>query len=118
MDDLTSRKRKTEICMDLILEAYKAKRIDGHSTLHGQAGRFVHIRQLDVRLHKAVWLIFLKECRKNLYTQVDVLGFEFEMGLTPQFIQELKEKVFPSLKYIPKDVFDKRAVDKGQVRIL
>jgi adenine-specific DNA-methyltransferase len=48
---------------------------------------------------------------------VDVLGFEFEMGLTPQFIQELKEKgVSVTLKYIPKDVFDKRAVEKGQVK--
>lgn len=48
---------------------------------------------------------------------VDVLGFEFEMGLTPQFIQELKEKgVSITLKYIPKDVFDKRAVEKGQVK--
>jgi hypothetical protein len=46
-----------------------------------------------------------------------VLGFEFEMGLTPQFIQELKEKgVSVTLKYIPKDVFDKRAVEKGQVK--
>jgi hypothetical protein len=39
------------------------------------------------------------------------------MGLTPQFIQELKEKgVSVTLKYIPKDVFDKRAVEKGQVK--
>jgi len=39
------------------------------------------------------------------------------MGLTPQFIQELKEKgVAITLKYIPKDVFDKRAVEKGQVK--
>lgn len=35
----------------------------------------------------------------------------------PQFIQELKEKgVSITLKYIPKDVFDKRAVEKGQVK--
>jgi hypothetical protein len=58
-----------------------------------------------------------EECRQKLYTQVDVLGFEFEMGLTPQFIQELREKgVAVTLKYIPKEVFDKRAVEKGQVR--
>lgn len=58
-----------------------------------------------------------EECRDKLYTQVDVLGFEFEMGLTPQFIQELREKgVSITLKYIPRDVFDKRAVDKGQVK--
>jgi hypothetical protein len=58
-----------------------------------------------------------EECKQKLYTHVDVLGFEFEMGLTPQFIQELREKgVSVTLKYIPKDVFDPRAVAKGQVK--
>jgi hypothetical protein len=39
------------------------------------------------------------------------------MGSTPHFIQELKEKgVSITLKYIPKDIFDKRAVAKGQAK--
>jgi len=120
MDDLTNGKRKAkeDLYVDLILEAYKAKRIDGHSALHGQkAGRFVHVGPLDVPVTQSRLVDIFEECRKNLYTQVDVLGFEFEMGLTPQFIQELKEKgVSITLKYIPKDVFDKRAVEKGQVK--
>ncbi len=120
MDDLTNGKRKAkeDMYVDLILEAYKAKRIDGHSTLHGQkAGRFVHVGPLDVPVTQSRLVDIFEECRKNLYTQVDVLGFEFEMGLTPQFIQELKEKgVAITLKYIPKDVFDKRAVEKGQAK--
>lgn len=120
MDDLTNGKRKAkeDLYVDLILEAYKAKRIDGHSTLHGQkAGRFVHVGPLDVPVTQSRLVDIFEECRKKLYTQVDVLGFEFEMGLTPQFIQELKEKgVSITLKYIPKDVFDKRAVEKGQVK--
>jgi DNA modification methylase len=120
MDDLSNGKRKAkeDLYVDLILEAYKAKRIDGHSTLHGQkAGRFVHVGPLDVPVTQSRLVDIFEECRKNLYTQVDVLGFEFEMGLTPQFIQELKEKgVSITLKYIPKDVFDKRAVEKGQVK--
>jgi adenine-specific DNA-methyltransferase len=120
MDDLTNGKRKAkeDLYVDLILEAYKAKRIDGHSTLHGQkAGRFVHVGPLDVPVTQSRLVDIFEECRKNLYTQVDVLGFEFEMGLTPQFIQELKEKgVAITLKYIPKDVFDKRAVEKGQAK--
>lgn len=120
MDDLTNGKRKAkeDLYVDLILEAYKAKRIDGHSTLHGQkAGRFVHVGPLDVPVTQSRLMDIFEECRKNLYTQVDVLGFEFEMGLTPQFIQELKEKgVAITLKYIPKDVFDKRAVEKGQAK--
>ena len=120
MDDLTNGKRKAkeDLYVDLILEAYKAKRIDGHDTLHGsKADRFVNVGPLDVPVTQSRLTEIFEECRKKLYTQVDVLGFEFEMGLTPQFIQELKEKgVSVTLKYIPKDVFDKRAVEKGQVK--
>ena len=120
MDDLTNSKLKAkeDLYVDLILEAYKAKRIDGNSTLHGsKAGRFVHVGPLDVPVTQSRLIDIFEECRQKLYTQVDVLGFEFEMGLTPQFIQELKEKgVSVTLKYIPKEVFDKRAVEKGQAR--
>lgn len=120
MDDLTNGKRKAkeDLYVELILEAYKAKRIDGHSTLHGsKAGRFVNVGPLDVPVTQSRLMDIFEECRQKLYTQVDVLGFEFEMGLTPQFIQELKEKgVSVTLKYIPKDVFDKRGVEKGQVK--
>jgi DNA modification methylase len=120
MDDLTNGKRKAkeDLYIDLILEAYKAKRIDGHATLHGnKAGRFINVGPLDVPVTQSRLMDIFEECRQKLYTQVDVLGFEFEMGLTPQFIQELKEKgVSVTLKYIPKDVFDKRAVEKGQVK--
>jgi DNA modification methylase len=120
MDDLTNgaRKSKEDLYVNLILEAYKAKRIEGHKTLHGsKAGRFVNVGPLDVPVTQTRLLDIFEECKQKLYTQVDVLGFEFEMGLTPQFIQELKEKgVAITLKYIPKDVFDKRAVEKGQAR--
>ena len=120
MDDLSNgvRKSKEEVYVNLILEAYKAKRIEGNSTLHGsKAGRFVHVGPLDVPVTQSRLQDIFEECRQKLYTQVDVLGFEFEMGLTPQFIQELKEKgVSITLKYIPKEVFDKRAVEKGQAR--
>jgi adenine-specific DNA-methyltransferase len=120
MDDLTNGqlKAKEDLYVDLILEAYKAKRIEGHKTLHGsKAGRFINVGPLDVPVTQSRLLDIFEECRQKLYTQVDVLGFEFEMGLTPQFIQELKEKgVAITLKYIPKDVFDKRAVEKGQAK--
>ncbi len=114
---------KEDLYLNLILEAYKAKRLSlvggaGGGFLHGsKAGRFVHVGPLDVPVTQSRLLDIFEECRRHLYTQVDVLGFEFEMGLTPQFIQELKEKgVSITLKYIPKDVFDKRAVEKGQAK--
>ena len=120
MDDLTNGalQHKEEVYIDLILEAYKARRIEGNTHLHGhKVGRFVHVGPLDVPVTQSRLIDIFEECRTKLYTQVDVLGFEFEMGLTPQFIQELKEKgVSITLKYIPKEVFDKRAVEKGQAR--
>lgn len=126
MDELPSpageepgvRSSKENLYINLILEGYKAKRMDGHAHIHGhKVGRFVHVGPLDVPVTQNRLMDIFEECRTNLYTQVDVLGFEFEMGLTPQFIQELKEKgVSITLKYIPKDIFDKRAVDKGQAR--
>ena len=49
--------------------------------------------------------------------RIDVLGFEFEMGLAPAHwsMKRSAKGVAVALRYIPKDVFDRRAVDKGQV---
>ncbi len=56
------------------------------------------------------------ECRKKHITRVDILAFEFEMGLFPNVLDEAKAKgIDISPKYIPAEVFDKRAVEKNQV---
>ncbi|EKD52182.1 MAG: adenine specific DNA-methyltransferase, partial [uncultured bacterium] len=48
---------------------------------------------------------------------VDVLAFEFEMGLFPAVLDEAKQQgIDLAPKTIPPEVFDKRAVEKGQVR--
>ncbi len=58
----------------------------------------------------------ITECRKRGASRVDVLAFEFEMGLFPAVLEEARSKgIDLSPKYIPAEVFDKRAVDKGQV---
>jgi len=58
----------------------------------------------------------IKECLANKISKVDVLAFEFEMGLFPNIQEEAKKKgIDLALKYIPRDVFDKRAVEKNQV---
>ena len=47
---------------------------------------------------------------------MDVLGFEFEMGLVPHAQDEARTRgIALALRYIPKDVFDRRAIEKGQV---
>jgi hypothetical protein len=56
------------------------------------------------------------ECRKKHITKVDILGFEFEMGLFPNVLDEARRKgIDIAPKYIPAEVFDKRAVEKNQV---
>jgi len=56
------------------------------------------------------------ECRKKHITRVDILGFEFEMGLFPNVLDEARAKgIDIAPKYIPAQVFDKRAVEKNQV---
>lgn len=58
----------------------------------------------------------ITECRKRGASRVDVLAFEFEMGLFPAVLEEARSKgIDLTPKYIPAEVFDKRAVDKGQV---
>lgn len=120
IDDLANGKlkQKEDMYLDLISRAYSAERINGYSTLHAKkASRFVHIGPLDMPVTQSRVQEIFDECKKNLITQVDVLGFEFEMGLQPRINQEFKQEgVDIRLRYIPKDVFDPRAVDKGQVK--
>ena len=109
---------KHEQYLSLILQGYKAKRVTGFKTLHGQKGeRLVYVGPIDFPVTKSIIQDILKECVENTITKVDVLGFEFEMGLIPYIKQELSEYgVNLALKNIPREVFDKRAVEKGQVK--
>ncbi|MCD6398920.1 MAG: site-specific DNA-methyltransferase [Candidatus Aenigmarchaeota archaeon] len=109
---------KHEQYLSLILQGYKAKRISGFKTLHGQKGeRLVYVGPIDFPVTKSIIQDILEECVENTITKVDVLGFEFEMGLKPFIEQELAEYgVNLVLKNIPREVFDKRAVAKGQVK--
>ncbi|KGE89162.1 MAG: site-specific DNA-methyltransferase [Phaeodactylibacter xiamenensis] len=104
--------------LDLILRAYKAQPAEGHTQLHGRRGeRMVHVGPLDVPVTQTRVQAVFEECQSLGYSQVDVLGFEFEMGLVPRVIQEYADAgVRVRLRYIPKEVFDPRAVNKGQVK--
>lgn len=120
MDNLVNgaRKKKEQAYLNLILQAYHAQPAEGFMHLHGRkAGRLVHVGPLDVPVTKQRVLQIFEECKKTLTTKVDVLGFEFELGLLPNTFDELRQQgVDITAKYIPKDVFDPRAVAKGQVK--
>lgn len=109
--------QKEEHYLTLILTAYKAERVFQTPPFHGRkAGTMVVVGPIDSPVTLDHVNEVLAACRKHKIPRVDILGFEFEMSLTPRIQDDARLKgVSLSLKYIPKDVFDKRAVDRGQV---
>ena len=103
--------------LDLILRAYRAEKTNGFAAFHGKrAGRLVAIGPVNLPVTRLFVEEIILECRKQHITKVDILGFEFEMGLFPNVLNEAREKgIDIAPKYIPADVFDKRAVERNQV---
>jgi site-specific DNA-methyltransferase (adenine-specific)/adenine-specific DNA-methyltransferase len=101
----------------LILRAYRGEAIDGDGFFHGKRnGRLVAIGPINLPVGRLYVEEVLVECRKRGATRVDLLAFEFEMGLFPAVLEEASQKgIDLTPRYIPAEVFDKRAVDKGQV---
>lgn len=103
--------------LDLILRAYRAEKVEGFATFNGKrAGRLVAVGPVNMPVTRLFVEEIILECRKKHITKVDILGFEFEMGLFPNVLDEARGKgIDIAPKYIPADVFDKRAVEKNQV---
>ncbi len=103
--------------LELILRAYRAEKIDGFNSFHGKkAGRLVTVGPVNLPVTRLFVEELILECRKKHITKVDILGFEFEMGLFPNVLEDATSKgIDIAVKYIPADVFDKRAVEKNQV---
>jgi DNA modification methylase len=103
--------------VDLILRAYRAEKTEGFATFHGKkAGRMVSVGPINMPVTRLFVEEVILECRKKHISRVDILGFEFEMGLFPNVLDEARAKgIDIAPKYIPAEVFDKRAVEKNQV---
>jgi DNA modification methylase len=108
---------KEKAFLNLILRAYRAEATEGFVSFHGKrAGRLVAIGPVNMPVSRLFVEEIILECRKKHITKVDILGFEFEMGLFPNVLDEARAKgIDIAPKYIPADVFDKRAVEKNQV---
>jgi hypothetical protein len=110
--------RKENEFRDLILKAYKAQPLTGEGFFHGKnASRLVVIGPINLPVGRLFVEEVITEARKRQASRVDILAFEFEMGLFPAVLDEAKGKgIDIAPKTIPPEVFDKRAVEKGQVR--
>ena len=101
----------------LILKAYKAEAVGNFKCFHGKkAGRVVAVGPVNLPVTRLFVEEIILECREKRISRVDILAFEFEMGLFPNIQEEAKNKgIDLALKYIPREVFDRRAVEKNQV---
>ncbi len=109
--------RKEAAFLDLILAAYRAEKVEHFAGFHGKkAGRLVAVGPVNLPVTRLFVEEIILACRKNHITRVDILGFEFEMGLFPNVLDEARAKgIDLAPKYIPAEVFDRRAVDRNQV---
>ena len=103
--------------IDLILRAYAAEKTEGFANFQGKkSGRLIAIGPVNLPVTRLFVEEIILECRKHKITRVDVLGFEFEMGLFPNVLDEAKSRgIDIAPKFIPAEVFDKRTVEQGQV---
>jgi len=101
----------------LILRAHKAEALENFRCFHGKkAGRLVAVGPINLPVTRLFVEEVILECLEKRISRVDILAFEFEMGLFPKIQEEAKAKgIDLALKYIPHEVFDKRAVERNQV---
>lgn len=122
-DDLREEEKRKQLeekeqaFISLILRAYKAEATTGFSAFHGKkAGRMVVVGPVNLPVTRLFVEEIILECRNKHITRVDLLAFDFEMGLFPNILEDARGKgIDIAPKYIPAEVFDKRAIEKNQV---
>ena len=109
------RENKEREFFKLILSAYRAEPVDSFNTFVGKKrDRLVAIGQIDTPVTSDFLERVVAECKEKKITKADVLGFDYEMGLDFESAKKLGIDV--QFKVIPREVFDKKAVEKGQVK--
>ncbi len=109
------REKKEKEFIGLILSAYKAEPIDSFNIFVGKKrDRLVAIGQIDTPVTNGFLERVIDECKEKQITKADILGFDYEMGLDFESAKKLGIDV--QFKVIPREVFDKKAVEKGQVK--
>ena len=116
-EQAAQRRAREADFLKLILRAYSARAVHQFDLFHGEkAGRMVVVGPMNMPVSSSLVEEVMDTCLKHRITQVDLLGFEFEMGMFPNAVDVAKSKGLDMApKYIPREVFDKRAVEKGQV---
>ena len=112
-----SQLRRDEF-VDLILMAYGGLKSDQlHPFSGSKGGTAVLIGSVDAAVTQDQVQQAIDSALAVGISRVDILGFEFEMGISPAMTDSAKEQGLTlTLRYIPNEVFDKRAIAKGEVK--
>lgn len=104
--------------VNLVLEAYSASptnQLEMFSGIKNQVAVFVG--EVNSAISEQDVENCIQAALKLGIAKVDVLGFEFEMGISPRLSDRAKEQgLTVTLRYIPTDVFDPKAVKTGAVQ--
>jgi hypothetical protein len=96
-----------------ILELYHAEPVDGFTHLHGKKAKsFVRVGAVDAPVTLSEIRETLAECKENNIKKLDVLGWEWEMGLH-DLVKEEAEKYGVKLGtfQIPREVMELSVAD-------
>ncbi len=106
--------RKEQEFIKLILSAYKAETVESFVNVVGKKrDRLVAVGPINLPVSQKFIQEIVNELKEKNVTKVDVLGFDYEMGLIfDEFVTQGMDIAF---KIIPREVFDKRAVERGHV---
>ena len=107
--------RKEKEFIKLIVSAYKAEQVEGFAYITGKKrDRLVAVGPISTPVSAKLIQDIVSECKEKKLTKVDVLGFDYEMGLDMQVYKD--QGIDIAFRIIPREVFDKKAVEKGQVK--
>lgn len=107
--------RKEKEFVKLILSAYKAEPVESFVNIIGKKrDRLVAVGPINTPVSSKLVQEIVKECKEEGITKIDVLGFDYEMGL--DFGEYKDQGIDIAFRIIPREVFDKKAVEKGQVK--
>jgi len=102
---------------ELVLRAYKAEILNNSIFTGKKANHYVVVGPLDLPASRDFVENMVLKARDNKVVELDLLAFEFGMGVVPDAIEDARKVgVKLNLKAIPREVFDKKAVADGAVK--
>jgi len=102
---------------ETVLFAYKAEVINNSPFTGKKANHYVVVGPLDLPASRDYVDEMVQQAREQKVLELDLLAFEFGMGVVPEAIADAnKLGVKLNLKIIPREVFDKKAVADGAVK--